>query len=158
MDNKKDDRYYIKEALTDIDKILSYSKRADFSDIEKDGEAMDAINFRLNMLRHHIEGLSEEFSLLIAAWPLRRLSFFGTRLPMITSTLISQATKISSKKICQNSRIASQIPRLIDSIAKTIALGEEILLKKPAFEGKALDYPFNKDIMPRILVARKGIK
>lgn len=61
MDNKKDDRYYIKEALTDIDKILSYSKRADFSDIEKDGEAMDAINFRLNMLRHHIEGLSEEF-------------------------------------------------------------------------------------------------
>lgn len=45
MDNKKDDRYYIKEALADIDKILSYSKRADFSDIEKDGEAMDAINF-----------------------------------------------------------------------------------------------------------------
>jgi hydroxyacylglutathione hydrolase len=45
-----------------------------------------------------------------------------------------------------------------DSIAKTIALGEEILQKKPAFEGKALDYPFDKDARPRILVARKGIK
>jgi uncharacterized protein with HEPN domain len=61
MDNKKDDRYYLEQAIIDIDKILSYSKRADFSDIEKDGEAMDAINFRLNMLRHHIEGLSPEF-------------------------------------------------------------------------------------------------
>jgi uncharacterized protein with HEPN domain len=61
MDNKKDDRYYIQQAVNDIDKIENYAKRADFSDIEKDGEAMDAINFRLNMLRHHIEGLSKEF-------------------------------------------------------------------------------------------------
>jgi uncharacterized protein with HEPN domain len=61
MDNLKDDRYYVGEAIKDIDKILAYAKRADFSDIEANGEAMDAIAFRLNMLRHHIEGLSEDF-------------------------------------------------------------------------------------------------
>jgi len=45
-----------------------------------------------------------------------------------------------------------------DDIAKTVALGEEILEKKPEFKGKALDYPFDKSVFPRILVARKGIR
>jgi len=30
MDNLKDDRYYVGEAIKDIDKILAYAKRADF--------------------------------------------------------------------------------------------------------------------------------
>jgi hydroxyacylglutathione hydrolase len=45
-----------------------------------------------------------------------------------------------------------------DDIAKTVALGEEILKTKPAFKGKALDYPFDLSARPRILVARKGIR
>jgi hydroxyacylglutathione hydrolase len=45
-----------------------------------------------------------------------------------------------------------------ESIEKTIALGEEILQKKPQCEGKALDYPEDKTIFPRILVAKKGIR
>jgi|LAHS01.1.fsa_nt_gb hydroxyacylglutathione hydrolase len=45
-----------------------------------------------------------------------------------------------------------------EGIEKTVALGEEILAKKPDFEGKALDYPLDKTVYPRILVARKGIK
>jgi hydroxyacylglutathione hydrolase len=45
-----------------------------------------------------------------------------------------------------------------EGISQTIALGEEILQKKPTFEGKALDYPLDKTVFPRILVARKGIR
>jgi hydroxyacylglutathione hydrolase len=46
----------------------------------------------------------------------------------------------------------------LDDIQKTVNLGEEILQKKPEFKGKALDYPFDKTVYPRILVARKGIR
>ncbi len=44
-----------------------------------------------------------------------------------------------------------------EGIAGVIAVGEEILAKKPSFEGKTLDYPFDKTVFPRICVARKGI-
>jgi hydroxyacylglutathione hydrolase len=45
-----------------------------------------------------------------------------------------------------------------EDIAKLIALGKEILAKKPPFKGKALDYPEDKNVYPRLIVARKGIK
>ena len=43
-------------------------------------------------------------------------------------------------------------------VTRSDASREEILAKKPDFEGKALDYPLDKTVYPRILVARKGIK
>lgn len=45
-----------------------------------------------------------------------------------------------------------------EDIAKLIALAKEILEKKPEFKGKALDYPEDKTVFPRLIVARKGIK
>jgi hydroxyacylglutathione hydrolase len=45
-----------------------------------------------------------------------------------------------------------------EGIAGVIAVGEEILAKKPQFEGKTLDYPFDKTVFPRICVAKKGIR
>ena len=45
-----------------------------------------------------------------------------------------------------------------DGIATLIARVKEILDKKPEFQGKALDYPPDKTVFPRVLVARKGIK
>lgn len=37
MDNLKDDRYYIGEAVKDFDKILAYAKRVDFPISKKTG-------------------------------------------------------------------------------------------------------------------------
>jgi hydroxyacylglutathione hydrolase len=45
-----------------------------------------------------------------------------------------------------------------EQIAGVIAVGEEILAKHPSFDGKALDYPFDKKVFPRVFVARKGIR
>jgi hydroxyacylglutathione hydrolase len=45
-----------------------------------------------------------------------------------------------------------------DSIAKLISTIEELLKHVPSFEGKNLDYPLDKDIFPRVFVAKKNIK
>jgi uncharacterized protein with HEPN domain len=60
MENK-DDHYFLSKIVSDIDKILKYAKRIDFSDSEKNEEAVDAMNFRLLQIRESIKQLSPTF-------------------------------------------------------------------------------------------------
>jgi uncharacterized protein with HEPN domain len=61
MENKKDDRYYAKKIVEDVEAIFSYSKRVDFSKPKQNAQAIDAINFRLIQIRESFAGLSPEF-------------------------------------------------------------------------------------------------
>jgi uncharacterized protein with HEPN domain len=63
MENKKDDRYYAKKIIGDINAIVSYAKRVDFSKPEQNAQAIDAINFRLIQIRESLAGFSPEFLL-----------------------------------------------------------------------------------------------
>jgi uncharacterized protein with HEPN domain len=61
MTNKKDDHYYAQKIVDDINVIISYSKRTDFSKPQRNSQAIDAINFRLIQIRESFAGLSPEF-------------------------------------------------------------------------------------------------
>jgi|SRR5574344_100490 uncharacterized protein with HEPN domain len=61
MDNIKNDRYYAKAMLDDLDRIFFYAERVDFSDPEHNEQALDAIGFRLNHLRQMSQELSADF-------------------------------------------------------------------------------------------------
>jgi uncharacterized protein with HEPN domain len=61
MGNKKDDRYYAKKIISDINAIVSYAKRVDFSSPSQNEQAIDAINFRLIQIRESLAGFSENF-------------------------------------------------------------------------------------------------
>jgi uncharacterized protein with HEPN domain len=50
-----------KKIVEDIKLIWSYSKRVDFSDPSLNGQALDAINFRMIQIRESIAGFSPEF-------------------------------------------------------------------------------------------------
>lgn len=61
MDHEKTDHYYAEKILDDINRILVYSRRANFVDPSTNEEAIDAIDFRMIHLREMFEGLSSDF-------------------------------------------------------------------------------------------------
>jgi len=61
LDHEKTDHYYAEKILDDINRILVYSRRANFVDPSTNEEAIDAIDFRMIYLREMFEGLSSDF-------------------------------------------------------------------------------------------------
>jgi len=61
MTKQKNDRYYAEMVLRDIEKLLHFAARADFSDPEKNEEAIYAMNFCMVQIKENIACLSEDF-------------------------------------------------------------------------------------------------
>ena len=61
MNNTKNDHYYALKMLGDIDAILNYAKRVDFSDPDLNRQSLDAINFRLIQIRESLGELTDDF-------------------------------------------------------------------------------------------------
>lgn len=57
----KNDSYYIKKALEEIEIIISYSKNLTYDEFIEDRRNIDAISFRLEQMIEHIKYLSSEF-------------------------------------------------------------------------------------------------
>lgn len=61
MDNKKDDIYYKKLILDDVERIITYSKDKAYEEFIDDEALIDAILFRLIQISENIKKLSSEF-------------------------------------------------------------------------------------------------
>ena len=61
MDNIKSDKYYIKQILDDIDKIIKYTSNVSYDDFIDDEQLIDAILFRLIQMTENIKKLSTSF-------------------------------------------------------------------------------------------------
>jgi len=57
----KDDQIYLKEAIEQIDTIISYTKDLSYSDFIKDIKTIDATMFRLQQMVEKIKSLSNEY-------------------------------------------------------------------------------------------------
>lgn len=57
----KDDAYYMRKALEEIDAIVEYSSGKTYEDITRDHQLIDAVMFRLIQLIEHIKGISAGF-------------------------------------------------------------------------------------------------
>ena len=63
MDNKKDDLYYARTAIEQIDVIEKYIDNVSYEEFVGDIELLDAIMFRLVQLIENVKHISERFKL-----------------------------------------------------------------------------------------------
>ena len=61
MTRMKDDRYYAGLVLKEVNKLLDFASRVDFSDPERNQEAIYAMNFCIVQIRENIANLSADF-------------------------------------------------------------------------------------------------
>ena len=61
MKRNKDDRYYAEILLREVNKLLHFASRVDFSDPERNEEAIYAMNFCMVQIKENIPLLSPEF-------------------------------------------------------------------------------------------------
>ena len=61
MRRDKDDRYYAELLLGEVNKLLDFASRVDFSEPEKNEEAIYAMNFCIVQIRENINFLSADF-------------------------------------------------------------------------------------------------
>lgn len=57
----EDERYYIRQAIDDIDVIRSYTLDLSYEEFSRDGRTVDATMFRLQQMIEKIKSLSETF-------------------------------------------------------------------------------------------------
>ena len=61
MDNHKDDRYYARQIVDNINAIQKYLGNKSYEEFLSDGELLDAVMFRLIQLVENIKNISPEF-------------------------------------------------------------------------------------------------
>lgn len=61
MRNKKDDYYYANKLLNEVNRLLDFASRVDFSEPERNPEAIYAMNFCIVQIQETIPCLSLEF-------------------------------------------------------------------------------------------------
>lgn len=61
MDNKKDNEYYIKNVLVDLNFLIKHTKDLTKSEFEQDEVLLDSIMFRFIQISEHIKKLSIQF-------------------------------------------------------------------------------------------------
>ncbi len=61
MDNIKDDNYYLRKILTDIDFIMKHTGKVSLSDFSADEVLQDSMMFRLVQISENSAKLSERF-------------------------------------------------------------------------------------------------
>ena len=61
MDNRKDDNYYIKNVIENIDIIISYTKGLSYDEFVDDLKNVDSVMFRLIQMVENIIHISSEY-------------------------------------------------------------------------------------------------
>ena len=61
MDNKKDNNYYIKKVINDLEFLIEHTRGLNREQFEKDEVLLDSIMFRFIQISEHIKKLSLDF-------------------------------------------------------------------------------------------------
>ena len=64
MDNKKDDNYYVKKIIDNINAIINYTKGLSYEEFVSKPEKIDASLFRLIQIAENMTHLSKNYKLL----------------------------------------------------------------------------------------------
>lgn len=64
MDNKKDDNYYVKKIIDNINAIINYTKELSYEEFVSKPEKIDASLFRLVQIAENMTHLSKNYKLL----------------------------------------------------------------------------------------------
>ncbi len=80
MDNKKDDRYYIRKIITDLEFIIAHTEMLSKDEIEENEVLLDSILFRLIQISENCEKLTLDFKNQNSAIPWRAMKGLRNRL------------------------------------------------------------------------------
>ena len=61
MDNIKDDKYYVKKIITDLEFIIEHTKGLSLAEMEKNEVLVDSVMFRLVQVAENSDKLTEAF-------------------------------------------------------------------------------------------------
>lgn len=76
MSTKKDDRYYAALLLREVNRLLDFASRVDFSDPDHNEEAIYAMNFCMVQIKENIAFLSRDFQMNRLGIPVSQLTDF----------------------------------------------------------------------------------
>ena len=61
MDNKKDNEYFLKKIITDLNFLIDHTKHLTLEELEKDEVLLDSVMFRLIQISENSDKLTDDF-------------------------------------------------------------------------------------------------
>ena len=80
MDNKKDDKYYVKKIITDLAFIFKHTKDLSLSELEKNEVLVDSVMFRLIQVSENSDKLTDDFKIYHGIIPWRAMRGMRNRI------------------------------------------------------------------------------
>ncbi len=80
MDNRKNDGYYIKKLVTDIEFIVSHTKGLTEEQLESDEVLLDSVMFRLIQVSENSDRLTSDFKAAFSQIPWRAIKGMRNRI------------------------------------------------------------------------------
>lgn len=80
MDNKKDNYYFVKKIITDLDFIIEHTKNLTQEELESNEILIDSIMFRLIQVSENSDKLSDEFKAYYCEIPWRAIKGLRNRI------------------------------------------------------------------------------
>lgn len=80
MDNKKDDRYYIKKIITDLSFIFEHTEGLTQEELESNEILVDSVMFRLIQIAENSDKLTEDFKSRYTMIPWRAMKGMRNRI------------------------------------------------------------------------------
>ncbi len=80
MDNKKDNKYYLKKIATDLAFIIEHTKNLSLEELEENEILVDSVMFRLVQVSENSDKLSEDFKKYHGTLPWRAMKGMRNRI------------------------------------------------------------------------------
>ena len=80
MDNKKDDKYYVKKIITDLSFIFEHTKDLSQEELEQNEVLVDSVMFRLIQVSENADKLTEDFKIYHGIIPWRAMRGMRNRI------------------------------------------------------------------------------
>ena len=80
MDNKKDNNYYIKRIVTDLELIFEHTRKLTLGELEANEILVDSVMFRLIQIAENADKLTEDFKSGYATIPWRAMKGMRNRI------------------------------------------------------------------------------
>lgn len=97
MDNKKDDSYYIKKIIANIDFVLQHTEGLSLTDVQNDEVLVDSIMFRFIQIAESAHELSPQFIEKTKSLPWQQLKGIRNRIvhayDVVRTDIIYDTTK-----------------------------------------------------------------
>lgn len=80
MDNRKDNQYYVKKIITDLEFIIEHTEKLTQTDLEDNEILIDSVMFRLIQISENSDKLTDEFKAHYVSIPWRAMKGMRNRI------------------------------------------------------------------------------